>query len=400
MKKIIAINLSTSKKKLGGAAIAAKYHSMYIAQNYKNYELWRMWDKDYFCNEDGLKIRNFKSYTVNKFFRKLLPRKLIALFTYSKIISELKKVKPNIIHIHNVLPPFEFFRISRFCKKENIFLVVSTHGFYEIFNPNFNFNFLEKFFWKILVTFPVQLSLKFIDKIISSYPEEIDFLNSLNVYPSRIKLIPNGVNPFYETESSEIDKKNVIKKFSINNKLPILIFTGNHTKNKGLDIVIKLANNLKRKIIIIIGGKLNSQNEPELYLKDFKSDFVEIIFTDYLTDIEQKALFQISTLLLFPSRSDTSPLTIIEAMASSLPVIAFNVGGIKYQLENNSGFLVNKLSFNDFLNMTNKILDNQNLISDVKKNALKRQKNIFNWEKAAFETLKIYNELLNINKFI
>ena len=87
-------------------------------------------------------------------------------------------------------------------------------------------------------------------------------------------------------------------------------------------------------------------------------------------------------------------------MASSLPVIAFNVGGIKYQLENNSGFLVNKLSFNDFLNMTNKILDNQNLISDVKKNALKRQKNIFNWEKAAFETLKIYNELLNINKFI
>ena len=79
MKKIIAINLSTSKKKLGGAAIAAKYHSMYIAQNYKNYELWRMWDKDYFCNEDGLKIRNFKSYTVNKFFRKLLPRKPIYL---------------------------------------------------------------------------------------------------------------------------------------------------------------------------------------------------------------------------------------------------------------------------------------------------------------------------------
>tara|TARA_A100001388_G_scaffold193695_1_gene146004 strand:- start:93 stop:1292 length:1200 start_codon:yes stop_codon:yes gene_type:complete len=399
MKKIIAINLNTGGSELGGAAIAAKLHSIFISKQLNEIELWRMWSENTIEIEKGLKIRNFKSICRLKKFRRFLPRRLLKLFLTSNIINELKKNKPKIVHLHNILPPFEFFRIINFCKKSGIYTVVSTHGFYETFSPNHKFNFLEELLWKLFVTYPIKKSLYLVDKFISSYPEEEEFLKTLNIKSSAISLIPNGADPIYEKKAPKEDKIKIIEKFKINTNKPILFFTGRHAPNKGIDTVIEIAKKLEIECTIIIGGKLLSQDEPEFYLKNFSSKFVKLIFTDYLSNSEQRAFYDISSLLLFPSKSDTAPLTIIEAMSRGLPVIAFNVGGIKYLLDKGAGYVVDNFSFEKFFNLVEKNLNNPSNLILKSKNSKKRQKNIFNWEKSGYKTAKIYESILeDLNK--
>ena len=197
MNKIIAINLSTSGSIIGGAAIAAKFHTIFISKNFKEIELWRMWDENSIKTEEGLKIRNFKTiFPIENL--KIPTQKICKVISRSNIINELKREKPKIVHIHNVVPSIEFHRIVKFCKRSRIYVIVSTHGFYENFNPNHNFNFLENLIWKFFITYPIKKSLYSIDKFITSYPDEEKFLRSLNIKKSSISLIPNGIDPIYE----------------------------------------------------------------------------------------------------------------------------------------------------------------------------------------------------------
>ena len=212
---------------------------------------------------------------------------------------------------------------------------------------------------------------------------------------SAICLIPNGIDPIYEKKSSKLDIQRIIKKFKLEVNKPILFFTGNHNPNKGIDTVIRIAKKLKIEANVVIGGRYFTKNDPDYYLKDFNSKYIRVIFTNYLTTREQRAFYDIATLLLFPSKSDTSPLTIIEAMARGLPVVAFNVGGIKYLLDNNSGFLVNNLDFNQFFNyVKNNLINNIANLHLKSINSRKRQKEIFNWEKSARATIKLYESIL------
>ena len=391
--KVIAINLSTSGKTYGGASIACELHTAHIKRKGVDIELWRMWSHDDSDCINGLNIRSFKTKSLLRLLKGFLPKRILSIFMYSNISRELLKINPDIVHLHNILPSFELLRICRICKKNKIKTIITTHGFYECFYPGYDFSYLEKCLWKCVVTLPVRKSFKFIDGFMSLYPMEAELLRKNKIKQNNIHLVPNGVDPFYEEKPTSIEIRNVLNKFNINPNNPILFFTGNHTSNKGLDIVREISRNLKIKSTILIGGKLLNIEEPELFVKGFDNNNVEIIFTDFLSIIEQRAIYNISSLLLFPSKSDTLPLTIIEAMACSLPVIAFDVGGISFLLNDECGFLINQNNTNKYLETITNALKNKFELEEMSKKALARQKKLFSWSKAALKAKNIYETL-------
>ena len=88
------------------------------------------------------------------------------------------------------------------------------------------------------------------------------------------------------------------------------------------------------------------------------------------------------------------PLTIIEAMACGLPVIAYDVGSIAYQLADESGVVIEKGQFAAFLQAIERLLRNPDQLKTIAFNAKKRQADVFSWESAAQKTIKIYENLL------
>ena len=393
--KILAINLSTSSEKIGGAHIASELHTIHLKNLGVNIELWRMWSCNMEQIKNGLKIRSFKSKSILNLFNKFLPKRLISIFLYSNITRELISYAPDIVHIHNILPSFELLRICKICKEYNIKTVISTHGFYECFNPSFKYNFLEKYIWKIVVTNPVKKSILLIDSFMSLYPLEAKLLKKKKVPSRKVNLVPNGVNSFYEDKPKINEINNVISKYKIDINNPILFFTGNHTSNKGLDTIQKICQSINIKVNIIIGGRLKDKNEPKIFSQGIKNRNVKIIFTDFLKIVDQRSLYYLSSLLLFPSKSDTLPLTIIEAMACGLPVIAFDIGGINFLLKDECGYLIKSNDEDAYIQKIIEILNNPQDLKTKSLNALNRQKRIFSWSKAAEKSITIYENMID-----
>lgn len=391
--KAIVVNISTSGSRLGGGAVAAEWHSRFMADKFP-LELWRMWDK---CEEfyiDGLKIRNY--ITIVKFgtVGKLLPKKLKAFFLDSIILKDILAVHPDIVHLQNPLPGLAFEKIARKSSEAGIKVVASTHGFFEVMNPNYGLPTYQKWAWEKGITQPITRALNYVDAILSGYPNEKQMLMQLGVPEDKIHLVPNGINPFFLTPPSKEECTAVLKKFSISQEKPILLFIGNHTGNKGLDTVIKVASCLSEPATVVIGGKLLFPEEPLQWRQNIPpANNIDVIFTDFLTLTEQRALYNLSTILLFPSLADTLPLTILEAMAIGLPVIAYDTGGISYQLDNNAGIVVKQKDFEKFYAAIKLLLNNPNIREEIIINAKKRRAELFSWEIAANSTLDIYEKI-------
>ncbi len=389
--KAIIINLSTSGRRLGGAAIAAEWHSRFMASKF-SIELWRMWDEDQEFYLDNLKIRNYATKAKFGVLGELLPKQAKAFFLNSAILDDILAIHPDIIHLQNPIPALAFEKIASKASIAGIKVVVSTHGFFEVMNLNYGFNTYQKLACNQWITKPIIRSLNYVDVILSGYPDEKKMLLEKGVSEDKIFLIPNGVNPFFLTPPSDEECSTVLEKFSISQERPILLFIGNHTGNKGLETVIKVASCLSKPATVVIGGKLLTSDEPLQWKKRIPpADCVDVIFTDFLTLTEQKALYHLSTILLFPSLADTLPLTILEAMASRLPVVAYDVGGISYQLENNSGIVIKPGDFQAFHEAVEKLLDNKMIREKMIVNAKTRQEKLFSWEIAAEKTIEIYN---------
>lgn len=392
----INVNLSTSGRHLGGAAIASEFHSSFMAE-YFPVQLWRMWDNDEETTIGKLVIKNFISKTNFGWMDSKLPRRLRSCFLDSDILKQLLYLKPDIVHLHNPIPSFAFERIAREVSRNGSKVVATTHGFFEVMYPNYNLKPYEKWLWKRSITDPIVRSLSHLDALLTLYPDERKLLIDRGVPESKIHLIPNGVNPFFLEQPQQTDFSAVREKFNLTDNHPIILFIGNHTANKGLDTVMRVASQLSQPATIVIGGKLSSPDEPQQWQSMLPyNPLVKIVFTDYLSISEQRTLYYLAELLLFPSLADTLPLTIIEAMACGLPVIAYGVGGIGYQLANDSGVVVEKGHFSEFLQAVEALLLNHSYRHLIAKNARLRQQDIFSWDAAAQETIGIYKKLTTL----
>jgi alpha-maltose-1-phosphate synthase len=392
--EVIVVNVTSAPGKLGGAVLAAQWHSQYMASKI-SLELWRMWDKDETIYLDNLTIRNFLSRIKFGSIGKSLPMLAQKVLLESEISNALMSKPPKIVHIQNPAPGFEFEKIARLCKKAGTKVVVSTHGFQEIFDPQYGYDkFYHKIGWNETLVKPLQKAFANVDAFLLGFPEQKELLISKGVPIEKLHLVPNGIDPYYIQPPTQQEISETVQKFSLDLDLPILLFMGNHTLNKGIDTLMKVAANLTTPVTVVVGGKL-LKDEPQKWLSAYPSaPNIKVVFTDYLSVAEQRVLYHISRIFLFPSVSETLPLAILEAMGAGLPVVAYNVGGISYELAENAGIVVPLKNFSAFFDAVQYLLNDSIACQEISCNAKLRQKEIFSWDILADKTVEIYRQLI------
>ena len=107
-----------------------------------------------------------------------------------------------------------------------------------------------------------------------------------------------------------------------------LLFIGNGTLNKGLDILIKALSTLNKTILdkfslSIVG--VNKNSVDPIFIKQL--DNIKIVYSimPYFSDLS--SAYKNNDLLVVPSRSDAFPNVVLEALAYGLPSIGSNVDG-------------------------------------------------------------------------
>lgn len=180
------------------------------------------------------------------------------------------------------------------------------------------------------------------------------------------------------------------------NKFVEFLYVGRIVPIKNLPFLIKgfiEAYKANKNIVLKVVGEGNKK-EVNL-VKELAKGYENIQFLGKKNGLELVSQYQKSHVFILTSNYDNYPNVIFEAMASGLPVIGTNVGGIPSQvIDNETGLLV---ELNNIEQLKNKILElasNKELRETMGKAGRKRVEEKFSWDKSAEELENIYKGIV------
>lgn len=218
------------------------------------------------------------------------------------------------------------------------------------------------------------LSIFVFDNIIAVCDAIKRFLiNEAKIKSEKIEVIRNALI------LEEIERKN----FDSNNVVVGII--GRLEIEKGHIYAIDALEKLTENITLLIAGKGSLETTLKSKAKDKKVEFV-----GFLSDTSK--FYKDIDILLVPSLRECMPLVIIEAMNSSIPIIATNVGGIPEVIEDGeTGYLIRSKNSLEIANAINKLLDRDTYLT-VSKSIKKKYSKLFNYNEMIKKTSYIYEK--------
>lgn len=302
--------------------------------------------------------------------------------TISKILFLIKSFKfiyrkdYDIVHVHAFLPGITAMMLGFFKRTPTVFGVHGTSIGTNITNP------FKGWLEKLILT-----KIRYTSQITVSR----DFQKLKNVN-SKIFYVSNGV---------DVGVFEKVKTTKFNN--PTLIFVGRLHFEKNLENLIKAIFEAKKEIpdikLLIVGSGPEEKALKNLVKKLHLKKSIIIVGQKRSPDLIK--LYKSSSIFILPSIYEGQPLTILEAWASKIPVIASKTGDIQFLVkEGYNGFFINDPNnIYEIANVITGAVNNKNL-KQMGENGFNFVKNNFSWKKSATQTLEIYNQILSrkINK--
>ena len=271
-----------------------------------------------------------------------------------KAYRQLKKIinenNYDIIHCHTPVAAMLTRLAARKARKKGTKVIYTAHGFH-FFKGASIINWL--------VYFPIEWICSFMTDVLITINQE-DFNLSRNLMKScDVKYVPGvgvDINKFSKKDINFIKRRELgIPEDSI-----LLLSVGELSKRKNHEIIIKALSILRNpNVYYIICGEgdlryyLTNLCET-LGLKD------RIIFTGFCHDVDE--LYKEADVFCFPSKQEGLPVSLMEAMASGLPVICSDVRGNRDLVQHGQGGYVSKHnSIDSFVNNINQIINNKKI---------------------------------------
>ena len=187
-----------------------------------------------------------------------------------------------------------------------------------------------------------------------------------------IHIIPTGieVERFYKENFGREDIIKLKKRIGISSRDKVLTFVGRLGKEKSVDFLIEchkeiIKKNKNAKLLIIGDGP-----EMDTFVDQVKQLKIEnsVIFTGKVSLTEIPLYYQLSDIFVTASTTETQGLTVIEAMAASIPVVCIDDDSFKTAVVDdlNGYFFKNK---REYVSIINKLLDDPKLLKRLSNQA-------------------------------
>lgn len=289
------------------------------------------------------------------------------LFVLRKLIEFKKLINPDVIHLHSS----KIGALGRIIfDKEKI--IYTIHGFDSILVANKKFLIIEKLLknraYKIIC--------------VSKYDEFN--LKKVGIV-SNVECIYNGIEDFSKQKEETLgyEEKKKIDLIRKNYKYIVCCIARDDYPKK-IDLFFEIAKVLPQIAFVWIGNsKCYTGLSENIHLLGKIPDAYRYL--------------QFVDLFILPSNYEGLPISIIEALSFSLPVVASNVGGISELLDGINGMTAEN-SVDDFSLKIERILYDSKLYKSISKNARLTFENKFTLEIMARNYRKVINEIIKTEK--
>jgi glycosyltransferase involved in cell wall biosynthesis len=330
------------------------------------------------CGYRNSKISHKNTIVIgNKFYKYICSRAEIFFGRHSwffkqstrKVIKIIKRMKPDIIHIHNlhgfyINAPLLF----NFIKKHNINVVWTLHDCWSFTGRCPHFIGVNCNKWKTgchHCEYPKEKYPKvFLSNTHNEWERKKKYFTRvekltivtpsnwlascvkqsfLNIYP--VQVINNGID--LET-FKRIPSESFRQKYGVVGQFVILGVSFGWGLKKGLDIFIDLSKRLDSRFSIILVG--TDENVDNILPKNI----ISIHKTQNQSELAE--FYSNADIFLNPTREDTFPTVNLEALACGCPIITSSIGGASEMVDDKTGIALKELSVDHISNILFKLI--------------------------------------------
>ncbi len=308
-----------------------------------------------------------------------------------KLIYKPLNYDLDIIHAHSPIP-YSDLPALLYAKRKNVpFLLTYQFDGQETggsFMRNIGVSVYNKFFINKVLD-----SAKVIIATTESYANESPFLKH---YKDKIVIIPNGIN--IEEVTTTSTQEECRTKLGLPLDTQIILFFGSLVPYKGPDILLKAFKIVKKefpKVKLIFAGRGQMLDELRNLSKKFDLED-EVIFLGFVEEEKKPMYYKASDIFCLPSTTMAESFGIVnlEAMASGIPIVGSNLGGIPDIVKNGeNGLLAKPGDHRSLADALLCLLKNGDLRKKMGNNGMNLVKD-YSWDKIAKETEQLYRSIL------
>jgi starch synthase len=395
--RVVGVGITPPVYKASGG-ISAGIQLMERVARLTDTRMFLMSDRDEDVVENGLALVRRRPGNLLRSFKGVLPRQLVTLMWRPRLRAWLAANRPSLVHFHNPHPPGALLEAAKACRQLGIPYVISTHGFVEMNDVTKSFGGRELLrpVYDRLIRGPIVQVVQHAAQVLMLSPQEEPILRGMGARPEQLSVVTNGVDPYFLEPVSVEVRSALVARFQLPSGVPLMLFVGNHTPNKGLDVLLRALPKMRERGVAVVAGAITSRPDHVRMVAqaDIGAAADRLIFTDFITKEELRALYQSVDLFVFPSRADTLPLVILEAMASGLPVVSTTVGGIPFEVCEQTGVLVPPGEPAALAAALDSLCAAPAARAAMGEAARSRVRSLFDWKASAVKSLAIYRRVL------
>lgn len=239
--------------------------------------------------------------------------------------------------------------------------------------------------------------------VVATSPQEQITLENLVSSQGAIEMIPCG---------ADLSSFRVMPQDEARAKLgfypgeKIVLYVGRFDPSKGIDTLVHAFSRLHHRQdadmlkLVLVGGATSTPGQEdelsriralvnELELQD------SVIFTGAIDHDLLPLYYTAADVCVIPSHYEPFGLVAIEAMACGTPVVASNVGGLKFTvIHEETGLLVPPQSIDDFMGAIDRVLSDKVWAGMLRQQASARVQEKFSWTSVAVQLSDLYRRLL------
>lgn len=221
-----------------------------------------------------------------------------------------------------------------------------------------------------LVYYPIEKFLsRYTDVLITINKE--DFARAQTFHAKKVEYVPGVGIDIDKIQAVTIDRSKKRRELGIPEDAFLLISVGELNKNKNHEIVIRALSQIKcgADIFYIIVGNGSLKNYLAELIANLEMN-TKVRLLGYRTDVIE--LLKTSDCFVFPSLREGLPVSLMEAMASGLPVVCSNIrGNIDLIDDGCNGYLFSPYDIDSLINCLKKAINCRNESIDDLKDEIK-----------------------------
>jgi glycosyltransferase involved in cell wall biosynthesis len=290
---------------------------------------------------------------------------------------ELMRLGLDVLHSPDFIPPH---RPS--CKS-----VITVHDLAFLLYPHFLTKESARYYGHI------DQAVRWTDHIIAvSESTKRDAVQHLGVAEDKITVVYEAANPIFRPIDREEAKEQVRNRHGVDGRFILFVSTIEPRKNVPtlLRAAWQLMESYKQDVhLVLAGGKGWLFEEAFAVVEQLKLDS-RVHFVGRVSSEELLYLYNAAELLAHPAFYEGFGLPPLEAMACGLPVIASNVASLP-EVVGDAGLLIDPHDADELTVAMWRVLNDGGLGQEMREKGL-RQAARFSWERAARETMGIYQK--------